>query len=264
MTPFNRTMFSVAGLRAACVVHGDGPAHVLALHGWGGSIESFWPVAEQMVSLGGYTFHLLDLPGFGQTEPPPEPWGVPDYAAFALAYLDERELDRVHLLGHSFGGRISLVLGAEQARRIDRMVLVDSAGVPNPANPARDLAVKTARGILSLPGLNRLYEPARRKAYEQMGSTDYLDAGALKETFVKVVEQDLLPYAARVSRPTLLIWGDQDQDTPLWQGRRLEQTIPDAGLVILSGAGHFSYLDRLPDFVRIMHHFLQDASGGAA
>ncbi len=142
------------------------------------------------------------------------------------------------------------------------MVLASSAGVPNPPNPMREAAVKAAKSVLSLPGLNKLYEPVRRWAYQQMGSTDYLESGVLKETFVKVIEQDLLPYAVRVRRPTLLIWGDRDEDTPLWQGRKLEAAIPDAGMVVYPGAGHFSYLERLPDYIRVVNHFLTDNSDG--
>jgi pimeloyl-ACP methyl ester carboxylesterase len=262
MADFERTTITVAGLKTAHIIHGDGPIPVVALHGWGGSIDSFWPVAQQLARLGTYTVHVLDLPGFGETAPPPVTWGVPEYADFVLAYLDGQGLDRVHLLGHSFGGRISLILGATQPDRIIKMVLADSAGVPNPPNPARDALVKAAKSVLRLPGLNRLYEPVRRKTYEQLGATDYLEAGDLQDTFVKVIEQDLLPYAARIQCEVLLIWGELDPDTPLWQGQKLEQTIPDAGLVTFPGAGHFSYLERLPDYVRIVNHFLTDSSAG--
>jgi pimeloyl-ACP methyl ester carboxylesterase len=72
-----------------------------------------------------------------------------------------------------------------------------------------------------------------------------------------VVNEDLLPYAARVTVPTLLFWGDQDKDTPLWQGELLEKTIPDAGLIVHKGAGHYSYLDRLADTVRVMDYFFK-------
>jgi pimeloyl-ACP methyl ester carboxylesterase len=254
MSEAPREKITVGGLEVAHAVSGDGPA-VLALHGWGASIDSFWPVAEQLGARG-FRVYVLDLPGFGQSAPPPEPWGVPEYADFVVAYLDSQHLARVHLLGHSFGGRISLILGAEYPERVDKIVLANSAGVRPPDNLVRDAVVKAAKSVLSLPGLNRLYESARRKAYEQLGATDYLEAGDLRETFVKVIGQDLLPYAARISRPTLLIWGDRDEDTPLWQARQLEKTIPDAGLVVFQGAGHFSYLERLPDYLRVVTHFL--------
>lgn len=79
----------------------------------------------------------------------------------------------------------------------------------------------------------------------------------MRETFVKVVNQDLLPHAARVQAPTLLFWGDQDEDTPLWMGQTLEKTMPDAGLIVLEGAGHYSYLERLGEFVRVVDHFFK-------
>jgi pimeloyl-ACP methyl ester carboxylesterase len=262
MTDAPLQMIAVVGLTTAyALAEGSGvdSLPVLALHGWGGSIASFWPVAQQLQRCG-YTTHVLALPGFGGTQLPPEPWGVPEYADFALAYLDAQGLARVHLLGHSFGGRICLILGAEHADRVGKIVLANCAGVRQPPNPAWNVLVRASKAVFSLPGLNRLYEPVRRRAYRYLGATDYLEAGPLQDTFVRVVEQDLLPYAARISRPTLLIWGDRDRDTPLRQGQQLEQTIPDAGLHVFQGAGHFSYLERLPDYVRIVNHFFSQDS----
>jgi pimeloyl-ACP methyl ester carboxylesterase len=91
---------------------------------------------------------------------------------------------------------------------------------------------------------------------QRYASDDYLNAGPLRDTFVRVINEDLTDCARRVQAPTVLIWGDQDDDTPLWHGRRLEELIPDAGLIVFEGAGHFAYLERLSDFVRIVDHFL--------
>ncbi len=90
--------------------------------------KSFWPVAERLAPLG-YQVHLIDLPGFGQSDLPPQVWGVEDYQRFVVAYLDDRHLDRVAVLGHSFGGRIGLVLAAEHPERVSKMVLADAAGL---------------------------------------------------------------------------------------------------------------------------------------
>ena len=80
----------------------------------------------------------------------------------------------------------------------------------------------------------------------------------MRETFVKVVNKDLRPYAARISRPTLLFWGDKDEDTPLWQGQELEKLIPDAGLIVYEGAGHYSYLERLNETVKTVDYFFKN------
>jgi len=77
--------------------------------------------------------------------------------------------------------------------------------------------------------------------------------GVMRQTFVNVVNEDLQSYAGRVRVPTLLLWGDADEDTPLWQGQLLEQLIPDAGLVVYPGAGHYSYLERPVQTAKAMH-----------
>lgn len=235
---------------------------VLLLHGWGASAKLMWPLAERLAPLG---YHVLvpDLPGFGDSEPPPSAWSVRDYAAHVLAFLDQQNIERVHLVGHSFGGRISLVLGAEAARRVGKLVLIDSAGVL-PKRPAgsrlRLGAYKALRDGLASAGMKGLSDQLRGWYTERYGSSDFKSAGVLRETFVRVVNEDLLPCAARVQAPTLLLWGEADDDTPLWMGQLLEKTMPDAGLHVFPGAGHYSYLERLPDTTRIIDFFFRQAT----
>lgn len=253
------TLQTIAGLRTGICVTGQGRP-VLALHGWGGSVRSFWPVAERLSAVG-YAVHLLDLPGFGQTEAPPEPWNVADYARFVLAYLDTANLPRVALLGHSFGGRIGLVLAAQHPERVSRMVLANSAGLRTPPSLRQRLrhgAARLIRHSLDLLGLTSTRERLQAFYNRRYASQDYLNAGPLRETFLRIISEDLTAYAAQVQAPTVLIWGDRDTDTPLWQGRRLEQIMPDAGLVVFAGAGHFSYLERLNEYLRVVEHFLSN------
>lgn len=252
---------TIDGLQIGSCVVGEGTP-VLALHGWGGSIRSFWPVAEILAPLG-YEVHLLDLPGFGQSVAPPQTWGIAEYMQFVLAYLDDCHLPQTNIMGHSFGGRISLMLAAEHPDRIERMVLADSAGLRTPPSAqqlVRTLLARTMRRTLDLFGMQKLRSQMQERYNQRFASEDYLNAGPLRETFLRVIEQDLAGYATRVQAPTVLIWGDQDADTPLWQGRKLERLIPDAGLIVFEGAGHFSYLERLHDFVRITDHFFKNRS----
>jgi pimeloyl-ACP methyl ester carboxylesterase len=253
------TFVQIQGLRTACHIIGVGQP-VLMLHGWGASAGLMWPLAQRL-ALCGYQAHIPDLPGFGEADTPPTGWGVTDYTNWVLGYLDHHALDQVYLVGHSFGGRLSLVLGADHPHRVIRMVLANSAGVPHRLSFTSRLRLKiyrTALNTLAAIGLKTQADRLRAWYSERYGSPDYKAArGIMRDTFVKVVNQDLLPYAARVRCPTLLLWGDQDEDTPLWQGQLLEKTIPDAGLVVYEGAGHYSYLDRLPKAAQVIDFFFK-------
>lgn len=249
----------IAGLATGVCVVGDG-SPVLALHGWGRTLHDFWPVAERLAPEG-YQVHLLDLPGFGRSALPPATWDVADYMRHVLAYMDAAGLERVALLGHSFGGRIGLMLAAEHVDRVRKMVLADAAGIRAPLGfkqQVRNLLARTTRRTLELAGMDGMRDRMQERYNQRYASADYLNAGPLRETFVAVIQQDLSPFAAHVKAPTVLIWGDQDQDTPLWQGRRLEQLIPDAGLIVFEGAGHFAFMERLNDYMRIVTHFLNN------
>jgi pimeloyl-ACP methyl ester carboxylesterase len=257
MTEPTTHLQDINGLQTGVCVHGEGQP-VVALHGWEGSIQSFWPVAEQLAPQG-YQLHLLDLPGFGESALPPKPWSIADYMNFVVTYLDNHDLQQVAVLGHSFGGRIGLVLAAEHPARVRKMVLADSAGLRTPPSLKRrtlNATTRTIRCTLNLVGLRGWQVRLRDFYNRRFASDDYLNAGPLRETFVQIIHEDLAAFAQRVQAPTVLIWGDQDTDTPLWQGRKLEQLIPDAGLIVFQGAGHFAYLERLADYVRIVDHFL--------
>ncbi|MCI0710122.1 MAG: alpha/beta hydrolase [Chloroflexi bacterium] len=246
----------VNGLQTNVKVIGEG-FPVLFLHGWGGDMTSFEGIASQIASAG-FECHLLDLPGFGETQLAPEPWGVPQYAQWVMAYVNQAGIEKMHLVGHSFGGRVSLILGAEQGEKIEKIVLSNSAGVKLP--PSMNIRIyyivrRVLFTILSIPGLGGLKERLRAYFRQKYGSADYLNAGPLLETFKLVIGQDLREYARRIQAPTLLFWGDLDEETPLEIGRILEEEIPDAALILFEGAGHFAYLDRPGEFVRVVTHF---------
>jgi pimeloyl-ACP methyl ester carboxylesterase len=252
----------LGGLSTRYLVRGSGPP-VLVLHGWGASIEAVLPIVNGLESVA--TVYALDLPGFGKSALPPEPWGVEDYQSFVAAFMDALGLERAAFVGHSNGGRISIRMASTEPQRVSKLVLVDSAGI----RPRRTLrwyrrvamakVGKHAARLLGRPG-----ERLRDLLVGRAGSTDYLQAGAMRPTLVRLVNSDLREHLPRIEAPTLLIWGSEDTDTPLAAARDMEKLIPDAGLVVLEGAGHFSYLDQPGRFSTIVRHFLAPpATGGA-
>lgn len=228
---------------------------MLVLHGWGGSLESVHPI---LTGLARETRILaVDLPGFGQTAAPPEPWDVGDYARWTLALIDEFELVSPSIVGHSFGGRIAIHLAAHHPERLTRLLLVDAAGI-RPRRGARYYGkVYSAKAVKHLaPFLGPLGRRLQTGISERVASSDYASAGELRPTFVRVVNEDLTPLLSSIAAPTLLIWGDKDDSTPLSDGETMERLIPDAALIVFQGAGHYAYLDEPARFSVIATNFL--------
>jgi pimeloyl-ACP methyl ester carboxylesterase len=240
------------GHKTRVVQAGIGPT-VVVLHGWGGRIESMAPVVQCLAPV----FHVvaLDLPGFGESDVPAGGWGTPDYAAYVHDVLRELGVDHAHFVGHSFGAKVSLYLAATRETLVGRVVVVGSPGLRTPPSlqaTAKRVLSKGARlaGVLGGPG-----RALRGAVYDRIASNDYREAGEMRPVLVKVVNEDFSALLTRIKIPTLLVWGSEDDAVPLARARRMEKLIPDAGLVVFDGAGHFAYLDDGPRFCRIVRHF---------
>ena len=246
----------VGGLRTLCRVQGEGPPAVL-LHGWGAEGASLQPLVAHLARR--YRTITPDLPGFGSTALPPTDWGVDDYADWTAQLLAKLGVGRALFVGHSNGGRISIVLAATRPDLVDRLVLVDSAGL-RPDLSAKQRAAapvsKLGRAASGLPLVGGLAERMRGRWHRALGAEDYASAGPLRGTFVKIVNRDLRDLLPRVQAPTLVLWGERDDATPLSAAETMQQLIPDARLVVLPGAGHYSYLDRPVEACAALDEFL--------
>lgn len=228
----------------------DGICRVLALflHGWGSSGAAF----GRLLDIVGEKVPVLapDLPGFGQSDEPSEPWSVERYAQFVRSFLEPFSPEEVILIAHSYGGRISILLSSsgDLPFAIRKMILIDAAGI----RPKRGLRYhakvrfyKAGKWVLSRRLVHAVFPNALDEFRAGRGSSDYNAASPImRGTLVKSVNEDLSPRLPEVSASTLLLWGEKDTATPLSDGRKMENLIPDAGLVVLPGAGHFSYLDQ--------------------
>lgn len=236
---------------------GKGRAVVL-LHGWGASLDNF---AELVATLStNHRVIAIDFPGFGGSEQPGEAWGVGEYARFVAATLEKLKVAKVFaLVGHSFGGRVIIKGISDGVLQPKKVVLIGSAGVKH-SDSARNLAYKSiakgGKAILSLPGLKKLAAPAKRKLYERAGSSDYLQSGDMKETFLKTINEDLSDEAEDVLQPTLLVWGDQDQEAPLADGQYFHSVMPNSELHVVRGAGHFVHNEHPDKVTRLVEEFL--------
>lgn len=227
---------------------------VVVLHGWGGRLESMTPVISCLASSARVV--ALDLPGFGESPPPAGVWGTPDYAEFVRDVLATLGIDRAAFVGHSFGAKTSLYLAATHRDHVTKLVAQGASGLRSAPSAKARVKRAVSKGARYAGKLGPVGRAVRRAVYDRIASQDYKDAGDMRPILVKVVNEDIGHLLPNVAAPTLLIWGTEDDAAPLAHGQRMEQLIPDAGLVTFDGAGHFAYLDEPDRFCTIVRHFL--------
>lgn len=211
-------------------------------HGWGQDRHAFAALSQV---LSRHAAHLLlDFPGFGQSEPPPEGWGTEHYADAAAQLISEyRGHEKVIWVGHSFGGRVGIQLAARYPDLLSGLVLISAAGLPRRRSFIEGLRVRSS--ILLFKALKRAAQLVgidQQRLYARFGSADYRAAGPLRQVFIRVVNEDLSEPAKRIRCPVLLIYGENDTETPPELGQRLAQLIPKSQLMVLPGQDHYSVL----------------------
>lgn len=248
----------IDGVNIRYYTEGSGPRPVIVMHGWGCKASTV-AVLAQAAAGSGTTVYNIDLPGFGDSTEPAEVWGVERYTSAIEEFARRLGLVRPSLIGHSFGGRISIVYASRN--EVDKVILVDAAGI----KPRRSLryyakvySFKAAKHILP-------YIVGRKRADEiidrwrgKAGSSDYKSASPkMRAIMSRVVNEDLKGLLPEIKAPTLLIWGEKDTATPMRDARLMQKLIPDAGLVSYPEAGHYSYLARPAQTQAVIQSFLQ-------
>lgn len=227
------------------IQYGEGEDVVL-LHGWGQNIEMMMPLGKELKEK---RVTILDLPGFGRTSEPDSIWDVLEYTKFLHEFLTKLKIEKPVLMGHSFGGRITICYAALYL--VEKIVLFGAPCVRT--KKQLSMKEKTLKALKRIPGLDKLGEFAKN----YIGSTDYKNASStMRQILVNVVNQDLSDYAKKIKVPALLIWGSNDTAAPVEEAKLLENLLEDGGLVVLDGYTHYAYLEALPRVVSILKHFL--------
>lgn len=217
------------------------------MHGWGGGVLSFLPVAERL----GETDRLLfDFPGFGAS-PSDRVRTLEDYRDDVLALMDEIGIKKAVLVGHSFGCRVGALIAAEHPERVAGLVITDGAGL----RPRRGL--KYCFKVFCYRLRKKLGLDVSRA-----GSDDYKAlSGDMKKTFVNVVNRYTEAECAKIACPTLIVWGKNDTETPFYMAKRFEKLIENGETVVLDG-GHFCYIENLGVYTEIVRSFVAGVSDG--
>ena len=236
---------------------GTGKQALLLLHGWGVDHTLMTPLLEHLSRY--FTVYNPDWPGFGESSELQYAFGTADYCRILKAFIQKLGLEDPLIIAHSFGCRIALRYGAGNPVR--KMILTAAAGVP-PQRGAK-YYLKTY-GYKALKQLHRLPFLKQIEIEGKFGSADYrLLSGVMKTTFIKIVNEDIRPLLPEVSAETLLVYGENDEDTPLWMGEYLAKHLPNAGLAVFAGDDHYAYLHQLPRFLQVTDIFFKEEEENA-
>lgn len=249
-------MINIDGINVNYETFGEG-RDLLILHGWGANIGAVMPMVNAWKDK--FKVWALDLPGFGKSDMPGKEWDVYSYADFVKKFADKTGMKNPILVGHSFGGRLCIILAAKEMINPEKIILVDSAGVK--PKHGLDYKIKVYSYKLAKKAANAVgifSKEAEEKIKSAFGSADYKNANPImRGVMVRVVNEDLTYLFEKVMPPTLLMWGEKDDATPVADARIMEKKMNDAGLVVLKNAGHFSYIDNMAEFSVITNNFLE-------
>ncbi len=258
---------TIDGYNISYKITGPAEAPVLVvLQGWGTELSLYDSVAAAVNDV--YRVVQFDLPGFGASDEPREPWNVDAYADFFCSFMEALGIRKAVLLGHSYGGRVIIKLAARDSLpfEIEKIVLVDSAGVMPERTTSQKFRVrlyKIKRTFLMSRPVHAMFPEVIDYWMSKQGSDDYRAASPMmKKCLVMAVNEDLQHLMPSIDQEVLLVWGDLDMDTPISDAHKMEEKMPNAGLVVLEGTDHFSFLYKPVEFRNILRTFL--GIGGAA
>lgn len=230
--------------------------NLVLLHGWQNDHNVWKSLVPFLYE--NFQLWLVDLPGFGLSDPPKKPWSLKNYATMLLTFLRKNSITRPILLGHSFGGAIALKFAHLYPDNCKGIILVSSSGI-RPKSIKKRLLYLVAKGgklVFKFPFLKSFQDQFRQQFYRMIKSEDYLKSNELKDTFIKIITEDLTSILPEINTPTLIFWGAKDQETPLNLGKILQSSLPNSKIVIWGNSGHFPFLDKPEDFCQEVQRFI--------
>ena len=221
---------------------------IIFLHGWGQNIQMMKPIAEPFEEE--FDILIIDLPGHGKSSEPESILKIPDFVECIRNLTETLKIKKPILVGHSFGGKISLLYASKY--EVDKLILF---GSPFKKEIQKlSLKTKALKTVKKIPGMKVFEEFAKR----HIGSTDYKNASPImRQILVEHVNFDITEEVKKITCPTLIVWGTNDEAVDISRAYELESLIKDAGLVVYEGCSHYAYLENLNQTIRVMGSFLR-------
>ena len=220
---------------------------IVLLHGWGQNIEMMMPIANGLTDK--YHITIMDLPGFGKSMEPEHSLSLYEYYEIVKELLESLKVKEPTMIGHSFGGRISIIYSAMEHSK--KLVLLSSPFIKRINKPT--MKTKMLKALKKVPGLKVLEEFAK----SHIGSTDYKNATPImRDTLVKTVNEDLTNYVKQIKASTILIAGEYDTAVPLSEMEKYKEYIDDSALIVYKGCTHYAYLEDANRTISIIRNFI--------
>lgn len=261
----------LAGRATHYIERGEGEP-VILLHGyfydwylWAANLDA---LAER------FKVYALDLWGFGYSTRAPLDYGYPLYAEQVLLFMDSLGIHRASLMGQSMGGGTAILFCVQHRERVNKLVLVDAAGWPQPL-PLTGKFFNLPRVGEFLLGLNTDAVRKRLLAYQWIhnndlitgryfenvtrfhkvkGTTEALLAVLRKQFFFTL--SDEIHRLDQMNVPTLLVWGREDKNVPLHGGQEMHRVLKDSRLETIDDVGHLPNYENPEVFNQLAVKFL--------
>jgi pimeloyl-ACP methyl ester carboxylesterase len=210
--------------------------NIVLLHGWGASSAKLSDLSAELEKIGFNTFSPK-LPGF-ELNNPKTPWSVDDYSKFVLSESDKLfGNDKYFLFGHSFGGRVTIK--SANHKRVSGIILCATGGISRPKPLKRFVFIFFAKAGKSLLLIKPLAGYFRRVLYKLSREPDYGNtAGTMRDTFKRVVSEDLKKLIKNINKPMLVLWGDEDRMVNVSDAYKIKKLNPKSTLKIFENRGH--------------------------
>ena len=220
---------------------------IVLLHGWGQNIEMMQMLGEPFKNE--YRIIIVDFPGFGKSSEPKIAMGVDGYTTVIEKLLDKLNVKNPILIGHSFGGRVSVKFASRN--KVKKVILLSPA-LRSPDK--KGIRAKALKFMKKGPVIKNLEGWAKN----HIGSRDYKAASpVMKQVLVMTVKEDLSLDAKKITAPVILIYGSLDSEVPEEDTKEYERLIPDCGLILYEGCTHYAYLERLGQTISIIKNFIK-------
>ncbi len=209
---------------------------IIILHGWGLFGEKYKEL-RNIFGENGYKVFLLDLPGFGGEKLIKESMFLDDYVEFVEKFIDKNKLKKIILIGHSFGGRVSVKFAVKYPNQVEKLVLTGAPVIREKLNFKKNVIsylVKKLKILVPKPIEGQI----KKIIYKFLGEWDYYKAKNLKQTFVNIINEDLTQNLKDIKTPTFLIWGENDKFVPIEYAGKANKLIEKSKLKIISNESH--------------------------